>query len=409
MLENHTGIQTHKTGNVIQVPSLYPIYIPFKTQHLVLSKAQSLLEECCYEFTAQWLPELLAQRHWDCAEAIELNKWTYVVVKRLGKLPSQAFARDSDLSLAESLTSINKLRHSAVHRLPTTAKGISEMIRSAKRFASSLRDPIREQQFDELKDELEGKIRALELNKNFLETKLEGELQDIARQRRELDEKEKEAIVTMLREDKDHGSLIGGLLSTSIKHILGELERQAPEAAEAEPSSDHETEAKEEQEHVETDDLIHQADLQLSPKEQSASDRNTEPETHESKPGHQAYVQTLHPVQPLPDMSSGSQVQEEGNHGCLHPENREPCIIDSQPIPDLQSEVTGVSPETKDRTTEPDVNVQQQESTEQDPCESGVLLEVQSTPALSQVTVGLLTNSRSPAQHSTSRDIQSVC
>jgi len=227
---------------------LYPLYVPYKVQHVVLTRTQSLLEECCYDFTAQWLPELLEQRRWDCPEAIELNKWTYIVVKRLDKLPyhrSQAFANDNAISLTNTIISINKLRHSAVHRLPTTAKGILEMIRSATGFARTLRDSTREQQLNELHTELESKIRALELNKNFLETKVEEEMEQIAKQRRELDEREKEAVVTMLREDKDQGSLIGALLSQSVKQIFDKSENKKPEATGAELNSDQEIEQEE--------------------------------------------------------------------------------------------------------------------------------------------------------------------
>lgn len=184
------AVSTQPITNRIKSPSLYPVYIPYKIQYLVLTRALQLLEECCYNFSTQWLPELLVQRRWDCKEAVELNKWTHAAAKRLDKLPS-AFANDSTLSLANVLISANKLRHSAVHRLPTTAKGILEMVHSATRFARVLRDTTREQQFNELHRELEGKIRALDLNKNFLETNLEQELQDIAKQRRVLDQKRK--------------------------------------------------------------------------------------------------------------------------------------------------------------------------------------------------------------------------
>ena len=61
--------------NGIRVPSLYPLYIPYKTQYQLLTKTQRLLEECCYDFTVQFMPDLLEQRQWDCSEAIELNKW----------------------------------------------------------------------------------------------------------------------------------------------------------------------------------------------------------------------------------------------------------------------------------------------------------------------------------------------
>ena len=93
-LTTHTANAARPGSNGIQIPSLYPLYVPYKVQHVVLTRTQSLLEECCYDFTAQWLPELLEQRRGDCPESIELNKWTYIVVKRLNKLPyhrSQAF------------------------------------------------------------------------------------------------------------------------------------------------------------------------------------------------------------------------------------------------------------------------------------------------------------------------------
>jgi len=216
-----TPSKFHADG--IQVPSLYPLYIPYKAQHQVLSRTQRLLEECCYAFTKQWLPDLLEQRQWDCPEAIELNKWTYVVVKRLKKLPSHCFGNmgnEPSMSLANVLVSINDLRHAAVHRIRTTAMGISEMIRSAARFACALGGSAWEKQLKELQQELDGKIQAMKLNKNFLETKLEREVQDIARQRKELDEQEKDALTTMLKEDKDYCSSIGDLLSRSAERIF---------------------------------------------------------------------------------------------------------------------------------------------------------------------------------------------
>lgn len=219
-----------------------------------------MLEECCYNFTAQWLPDLLEQRNWDCPEALELNKWTYIVVKRSGKLPADCFETldDPTLSLADVLISINKLRHSAVHRLPTTARGISELIRSAVRFAKVLRDSSCEAQLEELHLELEGKIRALELNKNFLETKLEQEMQDIARQRRELDEKEKEAVATMLKEDKDYGLLIGVLLSQSVDGIFDRNKTEEPVYEGMGRKQDHEAEEEHEQETDVTNETTNQ-------------------------------------------------------------------------------------------------------------------------------------------------------
>lgn len=224
----------------IEIPSLYPLYFPYKIQHQILSKTQRLFEECCYSFTAHWLPELLDQRQWDCSEAIELNIWTHVVVKCLSKLSSHCFEifdsfdNDPSTSLASILISINTLRHSAVHRLHTTAKGILEMIRSATSFARTLRDLTCQHQLEELHQELEGKVRALELNKNFLGTRVERELQDIAEQRKLLDEKEQLVFTNMLKEDEDYESLIGSLLSQSVDQIFDKVRENTSELCEFE-------------------------------------------------------------------------------------------------------------------------------------------------------------------------------
>lgn len=209
--------------NGLRVPSLYPLYLPYKVQHQVLWRIQRLLEECCYAFTEEWLPDLLEQRRWDCPEAIELNNWTEVVIKRLSKLPCHCFGdlgSDPRASLTDVLMSINDLGHAAVHRVRTRAKGISEMIRCATKFARALRSSACEKQLDELHRELDFIVGALELNKKRLESNLGIEMQDIARQRKELDKQEKNALTTILIEDKDYCSFLGGLLSRSAERIF---------------------------------------------------------------------------------------------------------------------------------------------------------------------------------------------
>lgn len=318
-----------------------------------------MLEECCYEFTVRWLPNLLEDYQWDCPEAIELNKWTYLVKKRLGKLPAQAFAKDSVLSSTDGLTSINKLRHSAVHRLPTTAKGISEMIRCAARFARSLHDSARGQQL-ELKNELEGKIRALELNKNFLETKLDGELREIARQRKELDEKEKDVISTMQREDKDLVSLIGGLLSTSVKQILKKCDDKEPDVMEAERSSDQDTEVEKEQGHARLSTLGHRKDHELCFKDQPVSAQELEHETHEPEQDHQPLFEGKGRSQALTGLSAGSETDHEEKPDCsanrsTPTETRQTSNLDPQQTPTPESELAEQCPTAKDQLIGSDI------------------------------------------------------
>ena len=353
-LRSSTAVSVQPLTNGIEIPSLYPVYIPFKTQHLVLNKTQQLLEECCYDFSTQWMPELLKQRRWDCPEAIELNKWTHSVVNRLDKLPqscSSAFADDSRSSVASCLISINKLRHSAVHRLPTTAKGISEMIHSAIRFARVLRDSAREQQLTKLDYELQGKFRALALNKNYLETKLERELQEIARQRRELDNKEKEAVVMISREDEDHQSLIASLLSNSVQQIFDGHEDKAPEATEAERSSDHEMEVEEGQGYASISDEDGQVELDPPTKEKPITDRGTGSEEREPNLVHQSFIQAGPSASPPAASSLCHEICNQEDHKLknspkLHLENETPCTLDSQADLILAIEPMGNTPTT---------------------------------------------------------------
>src|SRR5215469_4868795 len=118
------------------MPSLYPSYLPYHVQHLILTTAQRVLEECCFRFTKRWLPSILKYHGWDCAEAVELTKWTRILAKRSAStnLPMHAL-KLSGSTLQDILFATNKLRHTAVHRLPTSARGIGQLIQSAVKLA----------------------------------------------------------------------------------------------------------------------------------------------------------------------------------------------------------------------------------------------------------------------------------
>jgi uncharacterized protein YdcH (DUF465 family) len=140
-------------------------------------------------------------------------------------MPASAFKVHGE-SLRKALISVNQLRHTAVHRIPMTARGVCSLIQSSMEFTEVLQDTARMAQLEELHDELDSKIKAMELNKNVLEANLSNELQEIKRQREELDRKEKELVATGIREDQENKSLIGLLLEDAIKKILDETTSQ---------------------------------------------------------------------------------------------------------------------------------------------------------------------------------------
>jgi hypothetical protein len=205
-------------------PSLYPSFLPYATQHLILTTAQRQLEGCCFDFTAKWLPSLLKEKKWECAEAAELIKWTRTLAKNSGKFPAGALGQVSEALLNEVFASTNVLRHTAVHRLATSAGGIYKMIQSALRLADTLGDVSRAAELESLCLEIGSRIRDMELSKNFLESRLDEQLRVINKKREELDREEREAIATMLKEDQENTSLVASCLEDAVHDIFGRPE-----------------------------------------------------------------------------------------------------------------------------------------------------------------------------------------
>lgn len=197
------------------------MYFPYHAQHTILSRVQSVLEDCCFEFTRKWKPSILEEHAWDCAAAVELTKWTKLFAKSSEKLPQHAF-KLCGTPLKETLFATNKLRHTAVHRLPTSCRGVEALVNSARILAETLQDPLRTAQLENLQHELNSKTKAMELNKNVLEDTFSLELQKIQRQREELDMQEKQLTARIIRDDREKKFLIGNLLEESVYRLFDE-------------------------------------------------------------------------------------------------------------------------------------------------------------------------------------------
>ncbi|MCJ1400112.1 hypothetical protein MMC11_003315 [Xylographa trunciseda] len=200
---------TSQANYVFSIPKLHPVYLPYKTQHKVLVSVQSMLEECCLEFGNTWVPDLMIARKWNEAESIELTQWTKRFSKYVKSLPTSAIKPVPGKSIAEVLFGTSHLRHSAVHRLPTSAAGILNMLCAAVNFAEALNDSKRSKKVTEIKMQLEASIEEIIQHQNLLERKLTDQFEDIARRRAELDELERSSIEEMLATDKKQRTEIG--------------------------------------------------------------------------------------------------------------------------------------------------------------------------------------------------------
>ncbi|MCJ1247429.1 hypothetical protein MMC30_004643 [Trapelia coarctata] len=215
----------------VKAPKSYPLYLPYMIQHIILANTQRLLEECCFEFTTKWLPSVLKEENWSCVEAVELTMWTRIMARRCDELPAGAIFMEPGQSLKGVFSATDYLRHSAVHRLPMAAYKIHKLVQSAQKLAKTLGDVARAAQLETVRVELEGHVKDMELCSNFLENRLDEQLEGIAEQRAELDKKEREVTSKMLEEDQKSKTHIGSFLEATVRRIFGVADKPPTQSA----------------------------------------------------------------------------------------------------------------------------------------------------------------------------------
>ncbi|EMD86638.1 hypothetical protein COCC4DRAFT_143796 [Bipolaris maydis ATCC 48331] len=131
---------TNSSGNRPSYVTPRPSAFPYNVQHYILSLSQQILEEACFRFVKRWLPSLLEKCGWVCAAAVELTKWVRVIKKHLDILPSGCMNTEQQKRFKETLPCINRLRHTAVHRLHLTSVQLLKQVHSAHILAEVLQD-----------------------------------------------------------------------------------------------------------------------------------------------------------------------------------------------------------------------------------------------------------------------------
>ncbi|KAH8892394.1 hypothetical protein GQ53DRAFT_861628 [Thozetella sp. PMI_491] len=202
-----------ETSKSLKLPSLYPSYFFYGTQHSILTKTQRVLEECCFEFATKNMPAVLERQKWDCAAAVELTQWTNVFTE--SKMTEFRTHEGKEV-----LRKVSRLRHTAVHRLPTTARGVCELLEFALRLTQYLQDDVRYTQLEATCGEVSSRIKAMEMNKNVLEHDATAKLQEIQRQREALDKAEADLIQATADSDRENRQLVRRLLEESIGRIF---------------------------------------------------------------------------------------------------------------------------------------------------------------------------------------------
>lgn len=224
----------------ISVPSLYPVYLPYNTQHQLLIKVQTLLEGACYNFADKALRDILAKEGWDCPESVELNRWPRVFLSNQDKFSADAMDELGE-PLAQLLDSMTQLRHTAVHRLRVSVKRIDQFMVDAESLVRLLQDDACIRMLSRLRRETQLTVDELKRNKDLLESSLAAKLKEIAAQRAELEQLERVAVEDMLKEDKDYQAFAGASLSQAI--MSPETMLQSEAATENETDSEVDVDA----------------------------------------------------------------------------------------------------------------------------------------------------------------------
>ncbi|KAH6874530.1 hypothetical protein B0T10DRAFT_204847 [Thelonectria olida] len=195
------------------MPPLLPIYLPFKAQHKLLVHLQNVLEVACYNFGKRTIPDTLQRRGWDCAESVELNRWTEEFLSQQESFPDKEHISKP---LDQFFRSIANIRHTAVHRHRICAKSIDQFLLDAEALAILLGDADCTRHIVELRREIQVAVEELERNKQFLRSTLGKNLEEIVVKRAELQRMEEMAIAEMKRKEEEYQILAGKRLEDAM-------------------------------------------------------------------------------------------------------------------------------------------------------------------------------------------------
>lgn len=240
MTSSHKGSHAEITACL---PSLYPVYLPMRTQHLLMNELQTILEKASYEFRLINMPNLLQERGWTCAECVELNEWLKIMASFEGKMSEEAI-RTNDKPLSGLLTDMAQIRHIAVHRVPVTADQIELFLVDAKSLARVLNDDIRGEMIAQLRRRTKDAVDDIKRNKDLLQSRGVETMRRVRRQQAKLERELRRAIEKMLQEDKEFQFVRGEALESEIRFVANAKPSAGPKPVNevAEPDSATESE-----------------------------------------------------------------------------------------------------------------------------------------------------------------------
>ncbi|KAK3681737.1 hypothetical protein B0T22DRAFT_472750 [Podospora appendiculata] len=179
--------------------------VPFKTQHRVLYKLQTVLEEALFAFAKTTCPAMLTSSGWDCPEAANLSTWMAALNDRRYYRPSGEPLIPSDLSpvfVNEVLISVEAIGRTVAQRTRITGRDMASMARAAGVLLEALRmyHSSHADRVARILKAIEDVNEELAVDREYSETKLRETTAEIEKARAKLEEKKRATVAEIVRE-----------------------------------------------------------------------------------------------------------------------------------------------------------------------------------------------------------------
>ncbi|KAH6647546.1 hypothetical protein BKA67DRAFT_391106 [Truncatella angustata] len=202
-----------------RLPTLSPVHIQYKIQHFLLDEIERQLKVSCFNSVHTTEPLVLEEQSINCPEALDLEKWLWLLQK-LSKQLSPYLFNSAKQELNVTLEKAQRLHGLVVRQIKLAATDIVNAIENAAALAFILRDHERATLFKKISAEVCYTAEIMVQMKNDAEVATSRKLLEIQRKRGMLDMEEKAAINSMLEHDAENTATMNKLLELSLSELL---------------------------------------------------------------------------------------------------------------------------------------------------------------------------------------------
>jgi hypothetical protein len=160
------------------------IYLPFSSQHKLVTFLQDVLEGACFAYGQRKLLKLLRERGWDCVEAVPLRTW-------MNQLAGMQYSSNTVPS-KHLLESVDSIQDTAVNRTPISSSAMRKLLDDAVELTKILETKDHGDIIRKVRLDIRKTIESLSRGEQEAEDRQEKKLKMIAEERNKLDEREAE-------------------------------------------------------------------------------------------------------------------------------------------------------------------------------------------------------------------------